>query len=125
MVDIKEINQAIAAHGYWKTYLRNAIITGKIDTPVETIQSDKQCVFGKWLDASMLTSTEKESYHYIRVKELHAEFHETAARVAELVLAGKKSDAERMMAPGGEYAKISAELTLAMMEWQKESQLRK
>jgi hypothetical protein len=119
MVDIKEIDQAIAAHGYWKAYLRNAIITGKIDTPVETIRSDNQCIFGRWLDASMLTSTEKESYHYITVKELHAKFHETAARVAGLVLAGKKSDAERMMAPDGEYAKISAQLTLAMMGWKK------
>jgi len=119
MVDIKEIDQAIAAHGYWKTYLRNAITTGRIDTPVETICSDSRCVFGKWLDASMLTSTEKESYHYITVKGLHARFHETAARVAGLVLAGKKSEAERMMAPDGEYAKISAQLSLAMMGWRK------
>jgi len=119
MVDIKEIDQAIAAHGYWKAYLRNATITGKIDMSVETIRSDTQCVFGKWLDVSMLTSTERESYHYVTVKELHAKFHETAARVAGLVLAGKKSDAERMMAPDGDYAKVSAQLTLAMMEWKK------
>jgi hypothetical protein len=33
MVHIKEIDQAIAAHGYWKTYLRNAIKTGQIDMP--------------------------------------------------------------------------------------------
>jgi len=119
MVDIEEIEQAIAAHGYWKVYLRNAIISGRIDTPVDTIRSDNECVFGKWLDASMLTSTEQESYHYITVKELHAKFHETAARVAGLVLAGKKSEAEGMMKPDGEYAKISARLILAMMEWKK------
>jgi hypothetical protein len=119
MAEIKEIDQAIAAHGYWKAYLRNAIVTGRIDTPVETIRSDNQCIFGKWLDASMLIPEEETSYYYIRVKVLHAEFHETAARVAELALAGKKSDAERMMAPGGEYAQISAQLTLAMTEWKK------
>jgi hypothetical protein len=119
MVHIKEIDQAIAAHGYWKDYLRNIIKTGRIDTPVETIRSDNQCVFGKWLDGSMLKPMEEASHHYKTVKERHAEFHKTAARVVELVLAGKKSDAERMISFGGEYANISAELTLAMMEWKK------
>ena len=119
MVHIKEIDQAIAAHGYWKDYLRNAIKTGQIDTPVETIRSDNQCVFGKWLNSSMLTPMEEASHYYKAVKERHAEFHKTAARVVELVLAGKKSDAEKMMSLGGEYAEISAELTLAMMEWKK------
>ncbi|NJD55798.1 MAG: hypothetical protein FIA94_05255 [Nitrospirae bacterium] len=119
MVYIKEIDQAIAAHAYWKDYLRNAIKTGQIDTPVESIRSDNQCVFGKWLDGSMLTSMEEISHHFVTVKERHSEFHKTAARVVELILAGKKSDAEKMMSLGGEYATISAELTLAMMEWKK------
>lgn len=119
MVYIKEIDQAIAAHGYWKVYLGNAIKTGQIDTSIETIRSDNQCVFGKWLDGSMPTFMEETSHHYITVKERHAEFHKTAARVVELILTGKKSDAERMMSPGGEYARISGELILAMMEWKK------
>lgn len=107
----------MAAHDYWKAYLKNAVETGQIDTPVETIRSDDQCVFGKWLNGSMLTPMEKSSHYYKTVKELHAEFHKTAARVVELVLAGKKSDAAKMLSLGGEYAKISAELTLAMMKW--------
>jgi hypothetical protein len=119
MVHIKQIDQAIAAHGYWKEYLRNAIKTGQIDTPVETIRSDNQCIFGKWLDSSLLTPMEEASPHYKTVKERHAEFHRTAACVVELVLAGKKDDAERMMSLGGEYAKVSAELTTAMMDWKK------
>ena len=119
MVHSKEIDQAIAAHGYWKEYLRNAIKTGQIDTPVETIRSDNQCIFGKWLDSSLLTPMEEASPHYKTVKERHAEFHKTAARVVELALAGKKSDAERMISLGGEYTKISAELHSAMMEWKK------
>jgi len=119
MVHSKEIDQAIAAHGYWKNYLRNAIKTGQIDTTVEAIRSDNQCVFGKWLEGSMLTTMEEASHHYKTVKERHAEFHKTAARVVELALAGKKSDAERMISLGGEYTKISAELHLAMMEWKK------
>ncbi len=120
MVRESEIRQAIAAHDYWKGYLRNAIRTGRIDMPVEAIRSDSQCVFGKWLDGAMLTSQEESAHHLITIKERHAEFHQTAASVVELILAGKKSDAEKMMSIGGEYAKISAELTLALREWMKQ-----
>ena len=119
MPHIEELDKAISAHGKWKFDLKQAIKNGYIDTPVETIRSDSQCFFGKWLDGSALASVEKESDHYKTVKEYHAEFHKIAARVVELVLAGKKSDAEEMMSLGGEYAKISSTLTLAMMEWKK------
>lgn len=119
MAHIEEIEKAIAAHGKWKADLRQTLQTGKIDKPVETIRMDKQCFFGKWLDGSSLTPEEKESRHYKTVKEHHAEFHKTAARVVELVLAGKKSDAERMMSLGGEYAQISSKLILAMMDWKR------
>ena len=115
----KEIDQAIAAHSYWKGYLRHAIKTGRIDKPVEAIRNDSQCLFGKWLASIMPESMEAASHHFIMVKERHAEFHKTAARVAALILAGKQSDAEHMMALGGEYATISAELILALMEWKK------
>jgi hypothetical protein len=116
MVHSEEIDQAIAAHGYWKAYLLNAIKTGQIDIPVEMVRSDNQCIFGRWLATCPL---EDISHHFIAVKERHEEFHKTAARVVELVLAGKKDDAEKMMSPDGEYARISTELTLAMMAWKK------
>lgn len=119
MVHIGEIEKAIGAHGKWKADLKHAIQTGHIDTPVETIRMDTQCFFGKWLDGSSLTQVEKASHNYKTVKEHHAEFHKIAAHVAELILTGKKSDAEGMIALGGEYAQISSKLTLAMMEWKK------
>jgi hypothetical protein len=59
------------------------------------------------------------SKHYQTVKELHAEFHKTAARIAELAVSGNKTEAEKMMSFGGEYTKISGKLTSAMMEWKK------
>ncbi|MDI6743656.1 MAG: CZB domain-containing protein, partial [Smithella sp.] len=113
MANIEELDKAIGAHGMWKTRLKMAIEAGKTDTPVETIRQDNQCVFGKWLYGNTLTSVEKASQHYKTVKELHAEFHKTAARVAELALSGKKAEAETMMALSGEYAAISGKLTQA------------
>jgi hypothetical protein len=119
MAHIEEIEKAIVAHSKWKADLRQAIKDGYIHTPVDTIRMDDQCFFGKWLDGPTLTPVERASGHYKKVKERHAEFHETAAHVVELVMAGRKSDAERMMSLGGEYAQISSRLTLAMIDWKK------
>ncbi len=119
MTQIEEIEKAIGAHGNWKVELKQAIATGQIDRPVETIGMDNQCYFGKWLEGSALTSTEKASHHYATVKDLHAEFHRVAAYVVELALKGKKHNAEKIMALGGEYSKASSNLTLAMIEWKR------
>ena len=121
MANIEEIVKEITAHGQWKARLAEAINTGKIDVPVETICQDDQCAFGKWLYGATLAPSDKTSSHYRTVKDLHAEFHKTAARVAELASSGKKAEAERMMDLGGEYAAISGRLTIAMMEWKKVS----
>lgn len=121
MASIEELDKAIGAHGMWKVRLKSAIESGKIDTPIETIRVDDQCAFGKWFFGSTLSPQDKASSHYKTVKELHAEFHKTAARVAELAVNGKKAEAEKMIATGGEYASISSKLTQAMMEWKKVS----
>src|SRR5512140_1919573 len=121
MANVEELNKAIGAHGMWKTRLKMAIETGQSDAPVETIRQDNQCAFGKWLYGSTLPPTDKASGHFKTVKELHAEFHRTAARVAELAMAGRKPEAEKMMSLGGEYSTISGKLTEAMMEWKKVS----
>jgi hypothetical protein len=113
----EEITKAISAHGLWKTRLKTAIDTRTIETPVETIRQDNQCAFGKWLYGPTLTSADKSSDHYKTVITLHAEFHKAAARVAELAVSGKATEAEASIAPGGEYATVSAKLTRVMMEW--------
>ncbi|NOU16254.1 MAG: CZB domain-containing protein [Bacteroidales bacterium] len=117
MANIEELDKAIGAHGFWKTRLINTIESGKIDTDIETIRQDNQCAFGKWLYGSTLSSFDKSSNHYKTVKELHAEFHKAAAHVVELAVNGKKAEAEKMIAYGGNYARISSKLTQAMVEW--------
>lgn len=115
----KEIDKAIGAHGMWKHRLKMAIETGQVDTPVETIHTDNHCDFGKWLDGPTLTLTDKTSKHFKKVKELHEEFHKTAAQVAALAASGDEAEAEKIMSVGGEYSVVSAKLTAAMMEWKK------
>lgn len=118
----EEIDKAIGAHGMWKARLRSSIDTGKTEVPVATIMMDNQCEFGKWLHGTTITSAEKVSADYKQVKDLHTTFHTLAAKVAELATTGKKTEAEKMMAQGGEYAKTTSALTAAMMGWKQKSQ---
>jgi hypothetical protein len=116
-----EIKSAIGDHGIWKNKLKNAVDTGKIDVQISTIRSDVQCEFGKWLHGPSATVKEKNSIHYQRVHDLHAEFHEKAALVAQHAVAGNKVAAMKMLNVNGEYVEASATLTAAMIDWLKET----
>jgi methyl-accepting chemotaxis protein len=119
MVHKEEIMKAIGAHGQWKTRLLQAIETGKFDGTVETVRVDNHCAFGKWLYGPTLDAKDKLSSHYKEVRELHARFHEQAARVVSLALEGKKQEARQALAIDGEYSKVSSQLTTAMSAWLK------
>ncbi|MCP9473563.1 MAG: CZB domain-containing protein [Nitrospira sp.] len=119
MIQKEEITKAISAHGLWKTRLSQAIATGKTDVTVATVRMDHQCAFGKWLYGPTLDAKDKLSSHYKEVLRLHAQFHEKAAQVLELAMAGKKQEAQQLMALDGDYAKASSQLTAAMTAWLK------
>lgn len=114
-----ELDKAIGAHGMWKARLTQAVEKGHIDTPPGTIRMNNQCDFGKWLTGQTITPQEKASQHYKTVAALHTQFHQVAAQVAEAAMAGKKTEAQDLMGPNGEYTKVSSRLTAAMMEWKK------
>lgn len=117
MAKKQEIEKAIGAHGMWKTRLKTMIDSGKTDIPVETIRTDNNCDFGKWLYGATLSNQDKTSPLYKKVKDLHAQFHQKAGQVAALAVSGKKSDATNLM--NGDYGVISTQLTQAMIEWNK------
>jgi hypothetical protein len=119
MINKDELAKAIGAHGMWKTRLKQTIDTGKTDISVDTIRQDNQCAFGKWLHGASISAQDKTSNHYRTVKDLHAEFHKCAARVADQALAGNRAEADRLLSLGGEFTDISDRLTSAMMEWKK------
>jgi hypothetical protein len=115
-----EVKNAVGDHGAWKRKLKNAVTTGKIDVEISSIKTDRQCNFGKWLYGSTLTDKQRKSAHYQNVQKLHAVFHETAAKVAQLAISGEKDHAMSMLDVKGEFTVASAELTTSMMAWLKE-----
>lgn len=120
MIDAKEIEMAISAHGAWKTRLRNAITSGKLDAPLEVIKADNQCMFGKWLYGPTLSTSEKLTPTFAEIKALHAEFHLCAAQIAALAATGRKDEALGMLEGSGNYTGVSGRLTMALMRWKQQ-----
>lgn len=110
-----EINKAIAAHGIWKQHLREAIATRQSQFRVERVQVDNDCDFGKWLQT--FSFADQQSPQFKTVQALHTPFHQEAAHVLQLALTGRQAEAEQAMALGGPFAKVSANLTIAMSQW--------
>jgi len=119
MASSDELMKAIGAHGQWKMRLRNAISTGKLDVPVETVKAEDQCAFGQWLK-TLTTVAAAEEPHLAAVKQLHRDFHKVAGQAAALATTGKRREAESILDDGGTFANASAKLTDAIMAWKSE-----
>ena len=113
-----QIQAAIAAHSQWKGRLLDAIKTGQSEFKPNTVKLDNQCAFGKWLYS--LPREQQESQACKEIKEGHAKFHQSAGRVLDLALAGKKEDAEKEIAFGSEYSKNSSHLVATLTKWMAE-----
>jgi methyl-accepting chemotaxis protein len=108
---------AVSAHSAWSARLKAAIAARHLDIPVNTIRVDNQCQFGKWLYGGEFTAAANQTEHYRQTSQLHARFHQEAAKVAELAIQGQKQAAEQAMGATSEYVKISAALTKVLTEW--------
>ena len=115
MQDQGALDRGIAAHARWKYRLFQAVKTGKSEWTVAGVRAAGQCEFAKWL--SSLSPTEKASEHYVKVKDLHAQFHEVASEVLALALSGDKQRAEEAIALDSRFTAVSSSLTLAIMDW--------
>jgi hypothetical protein len=115
VLDAEQIGLAIGAHGTWKLRLKEAIHTGKSQIEAATARADDKCAFGKWFYG--LPEVARKSETAVKVRTLHAEFHEVVGHIIEMALAGKEGEAEKAMQRGSRFASLSSELTQVMMEW--------
>jgi hypothetical protein len=116
----EQIKSAIAAHSMWKAELDSAIATGKSTHNPATVKKDDQCNFGKWVH-DKVDIQHKQGESFSKVKDLHQKFHDAAANVLTMALAGKKDEARKAMGQGTAFGEASANLTRAMMEWNKKA----
>ncbi len=113
----EEIEKAIAAHSAWKGRLQGIVNTGKIDMSINTIRSDRECQFGRWLHGGTIDSDAAKSPHCQSAKHLHAQFHEEAARIAQMATSGQRDAALKALAASGEFARVSGELKSTLRKW--------
>ncbi|MCA8975574.1 MAG: CZB domain-containing protein [Planctomycetes bacterium] len=112
-----QISAAIGAHGLWKGHLLNAISSGKCEHDAAHVEADDRCEFGKWLHQT-IDAISKSAPHYAQVVELHARFHQEAARILRMVEAGNTDGAKAAM--NAEYTDISGQLVQQLMAWKSE-----
>jgi hypothetical protein len=116
-METENITKAISAHGQWKERLANAIASGTSDFDPEVVKLPDRCEFGKWLYGSDISPDAKGSDYYQKAVDLHAQFHVEAGTVLSLALQGNTAQAENLMAPGSEFARLSTTLTEVLNEW--------
>lgn len=118
--DIASIYAAINAHGRWKFRIKDAIRTGESNWNPEELKPDNQCAFGKWLYSFPLDERDE---HFKVVHDLHAKFHQAAAKVLELAITGRQEEAHKLSHDfNSEYSILTSELVLALSNWSKELQ---
>ncbi len=107
-----DIQAAVAAHLGWKTRLRDAIRTGeKFD--ITTVRRDDCCPLGKWLHGPGGNKW-GQAPAFVTLVQNHAVFHVEAARIAEMVNAGDRVSAERLLAGGTSFAKATQATVVAL-----------
>jgi hypothetical protein len=112
----EQIVRATAAHGMWKARLLEAIEHSSSEFTDATVRADDLCDFGKWLHHDCDANT-RANPHFATVKHTHAAFHQLAARVLSLAVAGKKTEAQNLLK--GDYTRVSFELVTALQVWRR------
>jgi methyl-accepting chemotaxis protein len=110
---VERIDAALLAHGEWRSRLKKAIDEGLGDIVPAKVKLDDQCAFGKWLYGEGIADIpDKQAYDHIR--NLHAQFHQAAGSIADLIAVGDRMKAGIELGFGGSFAKLSADLERAL-----------
>jgi hypothetical protein len=99
--------EVIGAHVMWKQRLIGFLAGSNTEAlDPDTIRLDNRCALGKWIygDGASMSQLSK----YDEVRDLHAQFHQFAADIVDLHLAGNTADAEKLLL--GDYSRLSEKL---------------
>jgi len=111
-----EISKAISVHHSWRQKLLEAIESGECDCTIESVTRDDNCSFGKWLRYRIEPSIKKTT-DYIKIVDLHTQFHKEAGRILELALKGNKEQAINLINIEGKFAVLSKKPADKLEQW--------
>ena len=113
-----DLNEAIQKHAQWKFRFRQAMLAHE-PMDAAAISKDNNCELGKWLHGEA-RALHGECKAHARCLQLHATFHVEAGKIAAVVNAGRKDDAERMMAAGSPFSEATKAVAVTLIELQQE-----
>ena len=102
-----DIEDAIRAHGAWKTKFRD-FLNGKVGMDMSAVGHTEACKLGQWLgeEARRMLSPEDHA----KACELHAHFHQVAGGIVHNIKQKDFSAARQALAPDGTFDLASQEL---------------
>lgn len=110
---LQRIEAAVASHREWLARLRDAIQNGGSQYQPASVRKEDQCALGTWLEREFPSGL-RDSPVYEDLRRTHAQFHVQAASIMTLALAGRRAEAEKMMAPRGEFLALSGWLIVKL-----------
>jgi hypothetical protein len=115
----EEIARARTAHETWKVRLKTGIHVGRMSLTQSEIAAPDVCELGRWL--AVLSPSDRESERVRKIESIHRRIHDRASRALELVLGGRKREAERSLLGGGEFEYLSQEMLNLLVSWEEEN----
>ena len=103
----------ISVHMGWRKRLSDVVKgISKEKLSVAQVGASDQCELGRWLNGPVKDEYASSSEFQALVKE-HAQFHQAAGQILQLAQAGKKQEAEKLLA-AGDFPKLSTSLVVRL-----------
>jgi methyl-accepting chemotaxis protein len=115
-----DFDGAILAHVEWKTKLRAYMTKSDGSLKSSMVAQDSQCNLGKWIYSDGIKYSALPAYQELKAE--HAKFHKSAAKIVDLVNAGKLADAEAKTKAGSEFKILSTNCVALIMKLRDQAQ---
>jgi Chemoreceptor zinc-binding domain len=109
----QDIEDAIQAHGAWKTKFRD-YLSGKTAIDLDTVGESDCCKLGKWLEQEGRKLLPQKNHE--EICKLHAKFHQAAAEVTRKIKQKDFAGARQHLAPDGVFNLASRTLTTCLLK---------
>lgn len=123
---LQTLDLAISAHLLWKHRLRKTVDNIKLLEDVlpvklvNIIETDSLCEFGRWLHSEAMGENLRSSSRFLRIVDMHADFHRLAAKVVYLANLEDLPQVNKMLNPEGEFDHASNRLIHELEVWRGE-----
>jgi aerotaxis receptor len=96
-----DFDRAIEAHHQWRVTLRNSIAR-KLKVDADRLRRDDCCDLGQWLHGSAGPAW-GSSPAFTRLLKSHADFHQEAGKIGDLINKNQLREAEKLVGPGNPF----------------------